>query len=102
MLGDGDLDAAGEVFAGEGVGVLFELGDGAGGHEATSEFAGAWAHVEEFVGGADDVGVVFDDEDGIAEVAEVEEDADQFGGVAGVEADGGFVEDVEGADEAGA
>jgi hypothetical protein len=52
------------------------------------------------VGGADDVGVVLDDEDGVAEVAEGVEDADELGGVAGVEADGGLVEDVEGADEA--
>ena len=54
------------------------------------------------VGGADDVGVVFDDEDGVAEVAEVMEDPDQAFGVTGVEADGGFIEDVTSADEAGA
>ena len=54
------------------------------------------------VGGADDVGVVLDDEDGVAEVAEVLHDADEFGGVSGVEADAGLVEDVEGAYEAGA
>ena len=65
-----------------------------------AEFAGAGAEVEEVVGGADDVGVVLDDEDGVAEVAEVLHDADELGGVAGVEADAGLVEDVEGADEA--
>ncbi len=43
---------------------------------------------------------MLDDEDGVAEVAEGLHDADELGGVAGVEADGGFVEDVEGADEA--
>ena len=53
------------------------------------------------VGGADDVGVVFDDEDGVAEVAEVVEDPDEAFGIAGMEADGGFIEDVAGADEAG-
>ncbi len=50
------------------------------------------------IGGADDVGVVLDDEDGVAEVAEVFHDADELGGVAGVETDAWFVEDVEGAD----
>ena len=54
------------------------------------------------VGGADDVGIVFNDEDGVSEVAEVVEDADQALGITGVEADGGLVEDVAGADEAGA
>ena len=54
------------------------------------------------VGGADDIGVVFDDEDGVAEVAEVVEDPDQAFGVTGVEADGGFIKDVTSADEAGA
>ena len=51
------------------------------------------------VGGADDVGIVLDDEDGVAEVAQGFEDADELGGVAGVQADGGFVEHVERADE---
>ena len=83
-------------------GVGGDLGDGAGGEELAAEFAGAGTEVEEVVGGTDDVGVVLDDEDGVAEVAEVFHDADELGGVAGVEADGGLVEDVEGADEAGA
>ena len=51
------------------------------------------------VGGAEDVGIVLDDDDGVAEVAEVLEDADEAVGVAGVQADGWLVEDVEGADE---
>ena len=79
-----------------------DFGDGSGGEELAAELAGSGAEVEEVVGGADDVGVVLDDEDGVAEVAEVLHDADELGGVAGVEADGGLVEDVEGADEAGA
>jgi len=54
------------------------------------------------VGGADYIGIVLDDEDGVAEVAEGFEDTDELGGVSGVEADGGLVEDVEGADEAAA
>ena len=64
-----------------------------------AEFAGAGAEVEQMVGGADDVGVVLDDEDGVAEVAERVHDADELGGVAGVQADGGLVEHVECADE---
>ena len=51
-------------------------------------------HVDEEVGGADDVFVVLDDEDGIAKIAEAAEDADEAFGVAGVEADGGFVQNI--------
>ena len=100
--GDRDGEAAGKVFAGDGVGVCGDLGDGACGEQLAAELAGAGTEVEEVVGGADDVGVVLDDEDGVAEVAQVLHDADELGGVAGVQADGGFVEDVEGADEPGA
>ncbi len=63
---------------------------------------GSGAEVDDVVGGAHDVGIVLDDEDGIAEVAQLMEDFDEAGGVAGVEADGRFVEDVAGAHEPGA
>src|SRR5215469_7431844 len=98
-FGDGDLGATGEVFARDGVWVVADFGDGACGEELAAEFAGAGAEVEETVGGADDVGVMLDDEDGIAEVAELFHDADELGGVARVEANGGLVEHVERADE---
>ncbi len=88
VFGDGDGGAAGEIFAGDGVGVGGDFGDGAGGEQLAAELAGAGAEVEQVVGGADDVGVVLDDEDGVAEVAQVVHDADELGGVAGVQADG--------------
>ena len=65
-----------------------------------AKFARTRAEVEKVVGSSDDVGVVLDDEDGVAEVAELFHDVDKLGGIAGVEADAGFVEDVEGADQA--
>ena len=77
-----------------------EFGEGAGGHEAAAELAGAGAHVEQVIGAADDVGVVFYDQDGIAEVAKGFEDGDEFGRIPRLMADGGFVEYVEGAHEA--
>ena len=98
-FGNGDLRAAGEVFAGDGVGIVAHLVDCACGEQSAAELAGAGAEIEEVVGGADDVGVVLDDEDGVAEIAELFHDADELGGVARVQADGGFVEDVERADE---
>jgi hypothetical protein len=102
VFGDGDGESAGEIFPGDGVGIGGDFGDGSGGEELAAEFAGSGAEIEEVVGGADDVGIVFDDEDGVAEVAEVFHDADELGGVSGVEADAGLVEDVERADETGA
>jgi hypothetical protein len=46
--------------------------------------------------------LVFDDDDRVSAVAETVEDPDEAVGVAGMQADGGFVEHVEGVDQAGA
>src|SRR5580658_10270035 len=99
-FGNGDLRAAREVFAGDGVRVVADLVDCACSEQLAAELAGAGAEIEEVVGSADDVRVMLDDEDGVAEIAELFHDADELGGVACVQADGGFVEDVERADEA--
>jgi hypothetical protein len=50
-------------------------------------FAGAGAQVNDVVGGADDIGVMLDDQDRVAEVAQVFENADQFARVAAVKTD---------------
>ncbi len=97
-----DLDFAGEVLAGDGRWVVHDLLRGAFGDEVAAVLAGAGAEVEDVVGVADGVFVVLDDEDGVAEVAEVFEGGDEALVVALVEADGGLVEDVEDAAEAGA
>ena len=77
-----------------------DFGDGAGGEDVAAKLARAGAEVEEMVGGADDGGVVLDDEDGVAEIAQGVEDADELGGVAGMQADGGLVQYIECADQA--
>ncbi len=59
-------------------------------------FAGAGADVEEVVGGPHDGFLVFDDDEGVALVAEAVHDADQGVDVTRMKADGGFVEDEEG------
>ena len=61
--------------------------------------AGAGTDVHEEVGGEHHVAVVFDDDDAVAEVAELLEALDEALVVALVEADGGFVEDVEHVDQ---
>ena len=95
-------DGAGEIAAGERLGAGHDLLGRAFGDDVAAEAAGAGAEVEDVVGVADGVFVVLDDEDGVAEVAELFEGLDEAVVVALVEADGGLVEHVEHAAEAGA
>src|SRR5205085_3781093 len=64
--------------------------------------AGAWAHVDDIIGGADRILVMLDDDHGVAEIAEAAEGDEQPLIVALVEADARLVEHVEHAGEAGA
>ena len=91
---------AGEIAAGERFGAGHDVGRRALGDDMAAEAAGAGAEVEDIVGVADGVFVVFDDEDGVAEIAQPYESLDEAGVVALVQADGGLVEDVEHAAEA--
>ncbi len=100
MARDGNGQTAGQIFSGNGVRVGGDLGDGARGEDVAAEFARAGAEVEEVIGGTDNVGIVLDDEDGVAEVAQGVEDADELGGVARVQADGGLVQYIERANQA--
>ena len=59
--------------------------------------AGAGAEVDDIVGAADGFFIVLDDEDGIAEVAQVFESGEKTPVVAVVQSDGRFVENVENA-----
>jgi hypothetical protein len=67
--------------------------------DASAVDAGAWAHLDEVVRGEHHVAVMFDDEDGVAEVAQAANRADEALMVARVQTDAGFVEDVGHADE---
>ena len=97
-----DLAAAGEVLAGERVGVGEQVGDGAGVHDLAAVLAGARADVDDPVGGGDGVLVVLDDDERVAEVAQPGEGLDQPVVVALVQPDARLVEHVEHADQAGA
>ncbi len=68
--GNGNGDFAGEIAAGERVGIGFDFSEDALGHELAAELACSGAEVEQVVGGAQNVGVVLDDDDGVAEVAQ--------------------------------
>ena len=71
------------------------------GDDVASMLACAGSHVDDVVCRAHDRLVVFDDEDGVAEVAESEQGLDEAVVVRRMQADGRLIADVEDADEAG-
>ena len=99
---DFDLAFAGEECAGDAACFVGDFVGSAEGDDFAAADAGAGAEVDEVVGGPHRVFVVLDDDDRVAEVAELGERVEQALVVARVEADRGFVEDVEHADEAAA
>ena len=83
-----------QVAAGGGVGRGLQVGHAALRHQAAAAHAGARADVDQVLGGADGVFVVFDHHQRVAVVAELLQRAQQDAVVARVKADGGFVEHV--------
>ena len=71
-------------------------------HYLAAVLAGAGTDVDDPVGGADGVLVVFDDDERVAQVAELEQRLDEAVVVALVQADAGLVEHVQHSGEAGA
>src|SRR5579883_2901496 len=64
--------------------------------------AGPGAEVDDVIGGLHDVGIVLDDDDGVAEFAKFVEDANEAAGIAAVEPDRRLIENIASAHEAGA
>ena len=96
-FGGGEVEDGGEPVAGVGGGVGGDLFGGADGDDLAAAGAAFGAHVDDPVGGLDDVEVVLDDEEGAAAFDELAEGGEELGDVVEVEAGGGLVEDVEGA-----
>lgn len=65
-------------------------------HQLPAAAAAFRAHVDDPVGGFNHVEVVFDDDDGVAVIAQFVQHTEQLLDVVEVQAGGGFVEDVEG------
>ena len=89
-----DVKLVGEIASGERVRHLQKFAVGAGADDFAAVFSRAGAEVENAVGGAHDVGIVLDDEDGVSEVAEVVQDFDEPVRIAAVQADGRLVEHI--------
>src|SRR6267143_3142399 len=83
LFGNEYLGGAAEVLTGEGRGGGFDLRRIALGDEVAAGVAGAGAEVDNEIGAADGVFVVFDDEDGVAEIAKLFERAEKASVVAG-------------------
>ena len=91
-----EAEDGGEVVAGVGGGIGGDLFGGTGGYDFAAGGAAFGAHVDDPVGGLDDVEIVFDDEQGAAALDEFAEGGEEFLDVVEVEAGSGLVEDVEG------
>ena len=96
-FGCGEFEDGGEPVAGVAGGVGGDVFGGAGGYDLTAAAAAFGAHVDDPVGGFDDVEIVLDDKEGAAAFDEFAEGGEELGYVVEVETGGGLVEDVEGA-----
>lgn len=72
-----------------------QAGRGALGHHPPSACSWSGPELDDVVGGADQGGVVLDEQNGVALVAQAMEQVDELVDVLGVQARGGFVEHVE-------
>ena len=97
-----DLAPAGQVIAGDGMRAVHDVLHAAAGDHLAAVHARTGADVDDVVGGAHGVFVVFDNDEGIAEVAQVLQRPQQLFVVALVQADGRLVQNVQDAREAAA
>ena len=88
---------SGEIAAGERRRAGHDFSGGTLRDDVAAQPARAGAQVEHVVGVADGVFVVLDDQDGVAQVAQLQQGLDQAHVVALMQADGGLVEDIENA-----
>ena len=85
-----------EVFTGRGLGGTSEVFGSAFGDDGAAVLPAFGAHIDNPVGGFDDVEVVFDDNHGVAARDEFVEDGEEAFDVVSMETGGRLVEDVEG------
>ena len=96
-----NLAESGKVLSGQAGRVLHDFFGRSLGHHGAAVDAGAGPHVDDVIGRRDGVLVVFDDDDGVAQIAQAAQGFEQPVVVALVQTDGWFVEHVQHAGEAG-
>ena len=94
-----DLHLAAQILARDRRGIAHDLVDRAVGDHLAAVLAGARAEIDDVIGRAHRLLVVLDDDDGVAEIAQLLERGEQARVVALVQSDRRLVEDVEHADE---
>ena len=100
--GNRDFFLAGEILAGQAVGIGHDLLRRTGGDHLAAVDAGTGTDVDEVIGGAHGVLVVLHHQQCVAQVPEIPERREQLVVVPLVEADGGLVQDIEDPHETGA
>ncbi len=99
-VGNGDARSAGEILPRDRFGGLGHPIGCAGDDDASAVRARARPHIDHVIGGAQHVEIVFDDEHGVAQIAQLAQHVDQPGGVARMQADRRLVEHVQHARQA--
>ena len=85
-------ELAGEIFPGDRVGIPLHLGDSACGEQRPPNSPAPGPKIEQIVGRTNHIGIVLDNEDRIAQIAQLLENADQLRGVARMQANRGLVQ----------
>ncbi len=85
----------GEEFSGQRSGLGGQFLGRAFCDDASTVSSGGRSEVDQSIGGFEHFAVVFDDDQGVAEVSESSECTEQSVVVSGVQSDGGFIEDIE-------
>src|SRR5690348_9232112 len=98
-IGNGNAQFAAEIASGDGLGIFENPRIAAGVEQLAAEFAGSRTEIDNEVGGLNGVGIVLDDKDGVAEIAQGLKDVDKTLGIARMETDGRLVQNIEGADQ---
>src|SRR3979490_3244970 len=95
MLGNRNAGGAAEITTGRRFGAGGDLIGLALRYQISTSVAGTRAEIDHEIGAADGVFIVFDDENGVAKVAELFERTEQAVVVAGMQTDRRLIENVE-------
>ncbi len=100
FFGYSEFVFAGQIFTSNGIWVFHYFGGCTSGDDASAMLSGSWTNIEDVIRSEHGIDIVFDDDDGVADVAEVDQCFDQLVVVVLMEADRRFVENINDAGEA--
>ena len=97
-----DCELTGQVFAGEGTIVFLDRLRTALRYYEAAMFTGARSHIDDIIGKQYGILVMFDDDDAVAQIAQMFERIQQTAVIALMQPDGRFIQNVHDAGQAGA